>query len=61
MRDGTEHQRYDALAIINEFRVTEALPHLLDLALRLQLDDGPGAPFELAKVERIIRRLRPQP
>ena len=61
MRDGTEGQRYDAMAIISEFGVTEALPHLLDLALRLQMDDGPGAPFELAKVDRIIRRLRLQP
>lgn len=57
LRVGTEGQRYDALAIINEFRVRQALDHLRELAVRLQVESSPGAPFELAKVERIIGRL----
>ena len=57
LREGSEGQRYDALAIINQFRVREAVPHLRELAVRLQMDDSPGAPFELAKVERIIGKL----
>lgn len=58
LQEGTETQRYDALAIINEFRVTEAIPHLRELAARLQMDDSPGAPFELAKVQRFISKLQ---
>lgn len=54
-----ETKRYDALAIINAFQLQDAIPHLLELAARLQLTDTPGAPFELAKVERIIAKLRP--
>ena len=60
LRHGTEGQRYDALAIINEFRVADALPALRELAVRLQIEDSPGAPFELAKVDRIIARLKPK-
>jgi len=61
LREGTEVQRYDALAIINEFQVGEALPHLSQLAARLQFDDSASAPFELAKVQRIMSKLRPAP
>lgn len=57
LREGDEDQRYDALAIINRFQVREALPHLRELAVRLQIDDSRGAPFELAKVEQFIARL----
>jgi len=54
-----ETKRYDALAIINEFQLSEAIPHLRELAARLQLTDTPGAPFELAKVQRILHKLQP--
>jgi hypothetical protein len=57
LQEGSDTQRYDALAIINEFRVREALPYLRELAARLQLDDSASAPFELAKVQRFISKL----
>lgn len=57
LRAGSEGQRYDALAIINQFQVREAVPHLRELAVRLETDESAGAPFELAKVERIIGKL----
>lgn len=57
LASGTESERFDALAIINEFRIAAALPALRELAVRLQLEDSPGAPFELAKVNRFISKL----
>jgi hypothetical protein len=54
LRGRDEGRRYDALAIIREFVLYEAMPFLMELAIRLQFDDSPGAPFELAKVQRII-------
>ncbi len=58
MRVGDETQRFDALAITNEFKVADAMPYLRELAVRLQLDDSPGAPFELAWVQEIIKKLQ---
>ena len=57
--ESDETKRYDALAIINEFKIGDAIPHLRELAARLQIEDSPGAPFELAKVRRIMDKLRP--
>ena len=57
LASGTESQRFDALAIINEFGITAALPAMRELAIRLQLENSPGAPFELAKVNRFISKL----
>ena len=54
---GSETQRFDALAIINQFRIVDALEELRRLAVRLQHKDDPAAPFDLAKVNRIISRL----
>jgi len=34
------------------------MPYLRDLAVRLQFDESPGAPFELAKVQRLIEKLQ---
>lgn len=53
-----EAARFDALAIIGEFRVPAALPALRLLSARLQHESSPGAPFEVAKVNRIIDRLK---
>lgn len=55
-----EWQRFDALALINEFQISSALPALDKLADRLEESDRPGAPFELKKVRRIVARLSPQ-
>jgi hypothetical protein len=58
LEKGSESERYDALALINRFNVVEGLEPLRRLAIRLQLDESPGAPFELAKVQRFIDRLK---
>jgi hypothetical protein len=58
MRVGDETQRFDALAITSEFKLADAIPYLRELAVRLQLDDSPGAPFELTRVQRLIKKLQ---
>ena len=58
IRAGDDLERWDALAIANKFKLTDAMPYLDELAARLLLDDSPGAPFELAKVQKIIERLQ---
>jgi hypothetical protein len=52
-----ETRRFDALALIGEFRIRAALPNLQILSRRLRDEVSPGAPYELAKVVRIIDRL----
>ena len=49
--------RFDALVLIDEFNIVSALPHLRSLAEQLPRKLDPGAPFELAKVNRIMERL----
>lgn len=53
-----EKLRFDALAIIDEFKVVAAVPALLTLANRLKASATPAAPYELEKVRRIIARVR---
>lgn len=50
-------KRFDALAIAEEYRVSEVVPALRDLANRLARSTEPGAPFELQKVNRIMSSL----
>lgn len=52
-----EIDRFDALALIHEFRITSALPAARALAARLESAEGPGAPYEWAKVNRLIGHL----
>lgn len=52
-----ETLRYDALALIDEFKIREAVPRLHELNSRLSVDGSPGAPFEAAKVQRILDRM----
>jgi hypothetical protein len=52
-----ETVRFDALALIHEFRITAALPALRTLADWLEAQNSPGAPYEWAKVNRIIGRV----
>ena len=61
LREGDEGKRWDALAIINEFRLQEAIPDLRALSARLQFDDSPGAPFEVAKIDRLLKKLQAAP
>jgi len=49
-----EGRRFDALAIIREFRIVSALPALRALAARLENASEPSAPYEWAKVNRTI-------
>jgi hypothetical protein len=52
-----ETVRFDAVALIREFSITVALPDLRALADRLEAQHSPGAPYEWAKVNRLIGRL----
>jgi hypothetical protein len=52
---------FDALAVIREFRVTSALPALRELADRLESAHGPSAPYDWAKVNRLIGYLTAEP
>lgn len=52
-----EKIRFDALALIDDFKVQTAIPALHELAGRLASSDEPGAPYELRKVNRLIDEL----
>ena len=56
-----EGLRFDALALIDEFRVVSATPALQKLTGRLARSRTPGAPHELEKVRRIERSLSGTP
>jgi hypothetical protein len=53
-----EGERFDGVALVSEHSIRLALPALQRLATRLATDSSPGAPYERAKVIRVIRRLR---
>lgn len=52
-----EAVRFDALALIDDFKIANATRALKQLASRLALSSAPGAPYELQKVDRIIADL----
>lgn len=56
-----ENVRFDALAIVREFTISSALPALRVLADWLENQDSVGAPYEWAKVNRLIGFLTSQP
>jgi len=49
-----EKVRFDALALIADFKIGSAVPALRTLARRLAWSPAPGAPYELKKVDRIL-------
>lgn len=49
--------RFDALVLIREFRIVGASPALHQLAARLERSTEPGAPYESAKVKRLLEDL----
>jgi hypothetical protein len=49
--------RFEAMVLIDEFKIRTARHSLLHLATRLSHSDAPGAPFELQKIQRILGRL----
>ena len=52
-----ESKRFDALALIDEHRISSALPALHRLGEELDKSTDPGAPYERAKVDRIVAGL----
>jgi hypothetical protein len=55
---GDESLRFDALALIDEFHISEACAVLPELEARLAHSRAPGAPYELKKVRRLLEELR---
>jgi|SRR5690606_9138305 len=53
-----EKIRFDALALIRHFGISSTVQSLQILAERLRAMRTPGAPFELKKVDGIIKELR---
>lgn len=56
-----ENLRFDAIALIDEFRIVAAVPGLDRLRRRLSTSHSPGAPFEVQKIERVLRELASMP
>lgn len=54
VRSSDENVRFDALALVNEFKIQSAASALRSLADWLEHQDHPGAPYEWAKVNRIL-------
>ena len=52
-----EKKQFDGLALIDEFSISSAVPALSRLADRFKQAKGPSAPYDLAKVNRILDRL----
>jgi hypothetical protein len=52
-----EAKRFDAVALIREFRVIAAIATLHELSLRLGRSTDPGAPFERQKVVSLVGEL----
>lgn len=57
LESNDENHRYDAIALIDEFRIVAALPALNRLRRRLLTSRSPGAPFEVEKIDRVLRGL----
>ena len=55
-----EKVRFDALALIDDFKIATAIPALEKLAERLATSGTPGAPYELQKLRRIMGSLAAQ-
>jgi hypothetical protein len=53
-RDGV---RFDALALVDDLHITQAVTSLRQLAQRLEHSKDPGAPYEIQKIQRILGRL----
>src|SRR5258708_34378837 len=52
-----EGLRFDAISLIDDFKILKALPALRELARRIATIHTPVAPFELQKVDRAIKEL----
>lgn len=56
-----EGKRFDAMALIREFRIERAVPALQRLVRRLEESSEPGAPFEHDKAAGLIAELSDDP
>ena len=54
LSSNNETMRFDALALIEEFGISSASSALRTLHERLVASKDPGAPYQRAKVERIL-------
>jgi hypothetical protein len=54
VRSDDENVRFDALALVDNFKIGSAAPALRGLADWLERQGHPGAPYEWAKVNRIL-------
>jgi hypothetical protein len=52
-----EAKRFDAVALVREFRIQRALSALQELSRRLGSSEQPSAPFEREKVDGLIAEL----
>ena len=49
-----ERKRFDALAMVDQFRIRATVPQLKRAEIELAASETPAAPYELAKVRRIL-------
>lgn len=52
-----ESLRFDGLSLIHDYEIRSAEPALRALTTRLEAESRPGAPYEWAKVNRLLARL----
>lgn len=52
-----DFKRFDALAMVEEFRITSCIHGLIRRRAQLQSSTTPDAPYELAKIDRMLQRL----
>lgn len=57
VNDPDPMRRYDALGLIDEFKIRSALPKLLQAREELRAASGPSAPWDREKVDRTIATL----
>jgi hypothetical protein len=55
--DGNPRQRFDALALIDEFAIRDAAPQLRIALEHLDHATGPSVPTDRSKLERILAHL----
>ena len=54
LKSDDENRRFDAIALIDEFRIASAIPVMRWLRHRLISNHNPGAPFEIEKIDRVL-------
>lgn len=52
-----EGLRFDALVLVDDFKIVKAVSALRELSRRLGSTTTPGAPYEQQRIDRVIREL----